>query len=249
MHAPDARGYAMAALLVGLGIAAVMLSAAMPVWRQLIQREKEEELIFRGRQYARAIELFQRKFGTNFPPNLDILIEQKLLRKRYKDPITNDDFELLSQFSGQPAAVNAPGAAPRGSTTQAQPGQSSSQRQGASGTGQGTGPRGPIIGVASKSTDTSIRLYNGRSHYNEWQFVYIPAATRPGMAPGGQGGRGQGGRGMGPGQPGGRGMGPGGRGMGPGGRGMGPGGFTPGGFSGPGSTIPDQPRGRGRGGS
>ena len=31
---------------------------------------------------------------------------------------------------------------------------------------------GGIIGVTSKSTDTSIRLYKGRSHYNEWAFVY-----------------------------------------------------------------------------
>ena len=31
--------------------------------------------------------------------------------------------------------------------------------------------RGGVMGVASKSKDTSIRIYNGRTHYNEWQFV------------------------------------------------------------------------------
>ena len=60
---------------------------------------------------------------------------------------------------------------------------------------------GGIQGVTSKSKDQSIRLYNGRGHYNEWAFVYIQqqqaagggaaGTTTPG--PGGQ--RGQ------PGQP------------------------------------------------
>jgi Tfp pilus assembly protein FimT len=56
-------GYAMAVLLVGLAIMSVMLTVAMPVWHQTAQREKEEELIFRGNQYARAVGLFQRKYA------------------------------------------------------------------------------------------------------------------------------------------------------------------------------------------
>ena len=56
-------GYAMAALLVALSVMAVLASAAMPTWKQLSQREKEAELIFRGQQYARAIGLFQRRAG------------------------------------------------------------------------------------------------------------------------------------------------------------------------------------------
>src|SRR5207302_10005610 len=55
---------------------------------------------------------------------------------------------------------------------------------------------GGIIGVTSKSTAESIRLYKGRSHYNEWAFIYTPPAVAPGGAggvatPGGRG-RGQG---------------------------------------------------------
>ena len=34
-------GYAMAALLVGLAVMAILLSVAMPTWRQMVQREKE----------------------------------------------------------------------------------------------------------------------------------------------------------------------------------------------------------------
>ena len=47
------------------------------------------------------------------------------------------------------------------------------------------GAVGGIMGVQSKSKDKSIRIYNGRTHYNEWQFVYQPPAQAPGAgAPG-----------------------------------------------------------------
>ena len=46
------RGYAMAGLIVGLAVMAVLMTAAMPVWKHTVQREKEEELVFRGEQYA-----------------------------------------------------------------------------------------------------------------------------------------------------------------------------------------------------
>ncbi len=60
----------MAALLVGMSVMAVLMSALLPVWTHMATREKEEELIFRGRQYARAIGLFQRKFANTPPPRL-----------------------------------------------------------------------------------------------------------------------------------------------------------------------------------
>src|SRR5687767_7188517 len=60
----SSAGYAMAALLVGLAVMAVVMSVAMPTWSHMIRREKEEELIFRGMQYARAINQYQRKFAN-----------------------------------------------------------------------------------------------------------------------------------------------------------------------------------------
>ena len=63
------RGYAMAALLVAMSVMAVLMSALLPAWTHMARREKEEELIFRGRQYARAIGLFQRKFANTAPPS------------------------------------------------------------------------------------------------------------------------------------------------------------------------------------
>ena len=255
------RGYAMAALLVSLSIMSVMLTVAMPAWKQMARREKEEELIFRGQQYARAIGLFQRRAGPGaLPPNFDILVQQKFLRKKYKDPITNDDFQpLLAGQQGpgqqQPGAgrggVSAPG------TPVAVPGQTPATQAPGAGT---TGAVGGIQGVVSKSKEKSLRLYNGRGTYNEWTFVFVPqqqaagqggAAGRGGASgqpiPGGPGGRGGSGRG-GLGNPGGPGGGFGGPGGG-GARGQGgfgsPGPFTPGGSGGFPTGSPNSPSGPG----
>ena len=97
----------MVALLVAMSIMSVMLTVAMPVWHQMAQREKEAELIFRGQQYARAIGMFQRRAGPGaLPPTLDVLVEQRFLRRKYKDPITGEDF--LPLISGQPVPGSAP---------------------------------------------------------------------------------------------------------------------------------------------
>src|SRR5262249_16170291 len=74
-------GHAMAALLGGGRIMAVMMTVAMPVWKHNAQREKEEELVFRGKQYVHAIGMFQRKYANAYPPNIDVLVDQRFLRK------------------------------------------------------------------------------------------------------------------------------------------------------------------------
>jgi type II secretory pathway pseudopilin PulG len=243
------RGYAMAALLVMLTIMAIMMTAAMPVWRQQAQREKEEELVWRGQQYVRAIRLFQAK-NQSFPPSIDVLVQGRYIRQKYKDPITDDDFLPLGAAgapgqsqTGLPAGVQAdlgrrgqPGQ--QGGTVPGQQAGAVPGQQG--GAFPGAPPVGGVIGVASRSKAESIRTYNGRTHYNEWAFVFvntIPGGRggvpgQPGL-PGGRGGQAQ------PGlpQPGGRGA----------GGGRGPGGVVPSIEGGRGAPLPFPP-GRGRGG-
>jgi type II secretory pathway pseudopilin PulG len=247
----------MAALLVGMVIMAVFLSMALPAWKTMAQREKEDELVFRGQQYARAIVLFQRKYANTFPPNLDVLLNEHYLRRKYKDPMTADgEFQLIyanqQQGTAQPSAG---GTATSGIVpTQGQQVRPPSQQVGG---GAPVGPQGGIIGVASKSTAESIRIYNGHDHYNEWVFVAQQASNRAGAPNGTQtptgginlpgGAPGQ--RGGGPQQPGGgfpgRGQQP------PNGRGQPPpfgqrggfGGQQPGGFGAPGGNAPIGPGG------
>ena len=40
---------------------------------------------------------------------------------------------------------------------------------------------GPIVGVASTSKDKSIRIFNKKDHYNDWQFIYDPTTDRGGL--------------------------------------------------------------------
>lgn len=242
-------GYAMVALLVSLSIMGVMLSVAMPVWKQMVQREKEAELVFRGQQYARAIGLFQRRAGPGtLPPNLDILVEQRFLRKKYKDPITGEDFLplLASQVSQGPGGRGAPPGQPGGGPGAGRAGPGGAVNPAAGGPGSPQGAVGGIVGVVSKSKAKSIRLYNGRDSYDQWAFVFVPPVQAPGAGAPGAGG--------GPGQPGGPG-GPGGLGGGPGRGGPGsPFGPRPGGPGGPGgpppgpSPFPSQPQRGGPGG-
>jgi type II secretory pathway pseudopilin PulG len=258
----------MAALLVAMSIMAVMLTVVMPVWKQTAQREKEIELIFRGEQYVHAIALFQRRFANAFPPSVDVLVEQRFLRKKFKDPITNDDFQPIpfGAAAGTSTQAGPPGGG-RSGTGQSGAGQPTAggQQGGRAGISAPTGSaQGGIQGVTSKSKDASIRLYKGRGHCNEWAFVFTtstqtPGGGAPGSAQPGQRGQQPGGRGgQGPiGGPGGRGGIPdrGGQGRlgGPGAPGN-PG--SRGGFGSPGSspfqpalpTSPTSPTPRGRAG-
>lgn len=68
---------------------------AVPSVRTERQREKEEEMIWRGKQYVRGIKLYYRKNGR-FPTSLDDLIKPKngslrFLRQTYKDPMNKAD--------------------------------------------------------------------------------------------------------------------------------------------------------------
>jgi type II secretory pathway pseudopilin PulG len=217
-------GYLMAALLVAMAVMAIMMSAALPAWRTMAQREKEAELIFRGEQYARALAMYQRRYANASPPNFDELVNQKFLRKKYKDPITGEDFQPVVAGQqlpgeGQPPGTANPGVPGQGGR-QTPPGQGARQtapgpgrqiavgpgaagRQGPPGfaqLGPGNVGRGGIVGVVSKSTEKSFRLYNGRDTYNQWVFMGTQQSTRaggpPGAAtPGGPGVTGPGGRG------------------------------------------------------
>lgn len=188
------RGYAMAALLVAMSVMAVLLSVALPSWRTYAQREKEAELVFRGEQYARAITLFQRRYANASPPNIDVLVNEKFLRKKYKDPITNDDFQLIGAGAAVPGQQSAAPdtrteAGIRASLESLQK-QAEAARQAANqlGAGRAGAPGGVgIVGVTSKSPMKSFRLYRGRDTYNQWVFMGVQQSTRAG-GPGGPAG-------------------------------------------------------------
>jgi hypothetical protein len=95
---PGKRGEEGYALMLVVFLTTLMLLAtivAAPSVRTERKREKEEEMIWRGKQYIRGIKLYYRKNG-HFPTSLDDLTKPKMgslryLRQAYKDPMNKED--------------------------------------------------------------------------------------------------------------------------------------------------------------
>jgi len=94
------EGYILLAVLFMVVLVLLTLSIAAPKVAADIERDREVEMVHRGKQYVRAIKLYYKKFGA-YPPNMDALektSEIRFLRKRYKDPITGKDEWHLIHF-------------------------------------------------------------------------------------------------------------------------------------------------------
>jgi len=260
-------------LLAVLLVMALMIIAATyeaPRMVQQMKRDREEEMIHRGTEYARAIKKFYKKFGR-YPANLEQLDNTnqiRFLRKRYKDPLTKDGKWKLLNYGdiqtlvnpnapgtpaaalgtqgqgtfGQPSAITSIGTTgtpssqqtalsagnivytsttgfgqsnptsgqqptgtagsiagntPQGNAQQdnnlfantfslgsTSGSNATNQQQGATTSttnpagGTQTFGGGAIVGVASLSKDPTIRIYNQKKTYNEWQFIYNPMMDR-----------------------------------------------------------------------
>lgn len=77
---------------------------------QQIKRDREEEMIHRGTEYARAIKKFYKKNGR-YPATLDDLDKGQIryLRQRYKDPLTKDGKWKLLNYGDIATMLNAAG--------------------------------------------------------------------------------------------------------------------------------------------
>jgi len=258
----DVPGFALILVMVTAVVILISLTVALPSIYQEGQREREEELIFRGLQYARAIAGFHQKF-QRYPTSVQDLTKLtngfRFLRKEFADPMTlggkwrfihaNAQGVLLDSKTqgpptrglGQPGAAQGAGGFGTSGTTgmggggfgQQGTGTSGFDQQGAGGSGfgqQGTGTSGfdqqgaggsgfgqqgmgesgfgqstggfstgsnPaggfsnsqqnsgfgmgtsqgggtfIVGVASTSHKQSIRTWNQKTHYDEWEFLGI----------------------------------------------------------------------------
>jgi type II secretory pathway pseudopilin PulG len=265
------HGYVLLTLLLMVAMMIIAAGAVVQTVAFEIKRDREEEMVHRGVQYARAIRSYYKKFGR-YPTKLEDLESAnnlRFLRKRYKDPITGKDFKLLHYGEAKLTLSNLlggggiPGANPIGgasglngssglsgagglsgssgfgsssgsgfgggtnggfgsSNSQANPQGSNSQssnsqssNQGAGNQGAGADPSdpsvangsasdqntnglsasgdklssqvfggGPIVGVVSISKKDTIREYDHKKKYDQWQFVYDPALDRGGLIKG-----------------------------------------------------------------
>lgn len=154
----SSAGFTYVAVMVLVVIMGIMLAAAGETMYMTMQREREEELLFRGGQIQDAIKKWQDSKGRTQirPPLRDLkallkdptsLANVRLLRREYKDPMTPE---------GEWQTI--------------------------------TDPIKGIVGVASTSGKAPIKqgnfpekwkTFEGKTKYSDWQFVYgqQPAGT------------------------------------------------------------------------
>jgi type II secretory pathway pseudopilin PulG len=187
------RGYNLVMLIMAITVLNIMVAISLPLWSEVIQRDREEELISRGFQYVEAIRVFQNRF-QRLPVRLEELMEVKprCLRRLWKDPITDGKFVPI-----HPDQQPGPGMQPQ------QPGQDSDvpppdpDQQSPEGPDPGSfnpgaTPKdpvsvGPIVGVRSSSNKKSFLVFTGKEHYNEWRFTLeLMLQGRPPAGGGGQ---------------------------------------------------------------
>ncbi len=87
-------GYTLLMIMFFVTALLIAVAAAAPNLLTQGRREKEEEMVWRGRQYARAVKLYYRKNGR-FPQSMEDLVKPKgdvrFLRKEYRDPMNRED--------------------------------------------------------------------------------------------------------------------------------------------------------------
>ncbi|MEO6324633.1 MAG: type II secretion system protein [Thermoanaerobaculia bacterium] len=193
-HLRNARGYTMVALMIGMTVMSILIAAVLPLASAERQRDREAELIFRGRQYAEGIRCYRRRYGR--PPNaLKEMMEARprTLRKLWKDPMTDsEDWGLITVLTGQPIVADPRGGSKGGDKGGDKGGEKNPRPTatpsptpavgifGDKPPGAG-GQVGPILGVYSHSKKKGYGMWNGQEIYEEWRFDEASLAGQNGQ--------------------------------------------------------------------
>lgn len=167
----SAAGFTYIAALVLVIVMGIMLGVMGQTWTQIMKREREQELIFRGVQIVQAIRRWNKPKSPQQQAVMPLFELEHLLkdprsfanlrhlRRLYKDPLTDKDWRVIKD------------------------------------------PVRGIIGVASSSEEAPLRQsfqtmtplsaddryleqmfksFEGKKKYSEWEFVYRGEAVAPG---------------------------------------------------------------------
>ena len=99
----NAAGFTYVGLLIAIVIMGVGLAAVGTVWRTQAQREREQELLFIGHDFERAIASYYKAGGHQYPQEIADLLDDKRgplplhhLRRYYNDPMTGaQDWNII----------------------------------------------------------------------------------------------------------------------------------------------------------
>src|SRR5580692_11128547 len=167
-------GYVLLTLLLMVAMMIIAAGAVVQTIAFEIKRDREEEMVHRGVQYARAIRSYYKKFGR-YPTKLEDLESTsnlRFLRKRYKDPLTGKDFKLL-HFGEVQLSLSGMGGGIAGASPIGSPGTS----------GAAGGPGGP-----GQSAFGQTSTFGGNSNAGS-TFSLSGSAGANGNSPTGQNGQ------------------------------------------------------------
>ena len=173
-------GYAFLILMMVLTILLISLTVALPDVYTAGQREREEELIFRGNEYARAIMLYHRQFNR-FPASVDDLVKKtngfRFLRHAYRDPMTRSGKWRFIHANANGVVLDSKTLTPKGpkkTEKKEEAAEGPSKEKSQTSTPSQEGMIGAfIVGVASTGAHKSIRVWNNHDRYDEWEFLGV----------------------------------------------------------------------------
>jgi type II secretory pathway pseudopilin PulG len=159
----ESRGYLVIMLMMAVFVITLGLLVAVPVWQTELQREKEEELIFRGKQYAEAVRIYVQKNPGRYPASLKELLDKKCIRRLYKDPLGPGGQWNVILTAGKPAAGRETAAEVMIAPERVLPAIKNAQ----------------ILGVVSSSTNKSVKIYNDQESHDKWLFFFGQDPKKP----------------------------------------------------------------------
>jgi len=150
------NGFALLAALMIVIIMGISLGAVGLSWRTIMQREREEELLFRGSQIRDAITRWYalksvEQAAMPLRDLKDLLKDPRTpqtvryLRRLYNDPMTNKEWELISDPSKGIQGV--------ASASQEKP-------------------------LKTAGFPDDLQGFNGMTRYSDWRFIYTPSAPQ-----------------------------------------------------------------------
>ncbi|BBB31864.1 hypothetical protein TTHT_0240 [Thermotomaculum hydrothermale] len=179
MMSGNNKGYILTATIVMIVILSISMALIAEKWTYVVKREKENELLFRGEQYAQAIRRFYLTH-KRYPFELKELIESnpRCIRRLYREPFSKDGkwglIYLSDLASGK--VFKKTNTAEEGNgkqTSNPNPvpvGQIYNKSSQPIITGQ-------IVGVFSKSKDRPYKDFMKGDVYSDWKFI-APVITR-----------------------------------------------------------------------
>ncbi|NOY24106.1 MAG: type II secretion system protein [Acidobacteria bacterium] len=170
------KGYMFITVLVAVVILSISMAVLLKSWSYRTKRMKENELLFRGKQYARAIQHYY-QIHRRYPYTLEELTRTKprMIRQLWKEPMTkNGEWGLvfLSDVqSGRLASEKARKLLPmlrvvgRDEIPEQPTPVATEEHSGKM--------KGQIVGVYSRSKDIPFLNYQKGKMYSDWKFMGI----------------------------------------------------------------------------